>query len=330
MAERTARFTRTHRACSKRSSSCRCCPPPASARCPQTKELREARARFKKGEIDATAYERVPGRRDRRRDALAGRNRHRRARSMASSSATTWWNISASSCPALPSPSTAWVQSYGSRCVKPPIIFGDVCRPEADDGRLDALSPSRYTDKPVKGMLTGPVTILQWCFVRDDQPRARNLPPDRARHPRRSDGPGKGRREDHPDRRSRACAKACRSANPNGRPISTGRWKRSGLPPAGVARRNADPHPYVLFGVQRHHRRDGGDGRRRDFYRDLALGDGIAGCLRGFKYPNDIGPGVYDIHSPRVPETAEMENLIVLAPQTAFGSRRSGSIPIAA
>ena len=86
----------------------------------------------------------------------------------------------------------AWVQSYGSRCVKPPIIFGDVSRPEPMTVRWTQIA-QRYTNKPVKGMLTGPVTILQWSFVRDDQPRERNLPPDRARHPRRGDGPGKGR-----------------------------------------------------------------------------------------------------------------------------------------
>src|SRR5262249_38120629 len=64
----------------------------------------------------------------------------------------------------------AWVQSYGSRCVKPPIIYGDVSRPEAMTVRWTAMA-QKYTAKPVKGMLTGPVTILQWSFVRDDQPR---------------------------------------------------------------------------------------------------------------------------------------------------------------
>ncbi|HEV2008630.1 MAG TPA: 5-methyltetrahydropteroyltriglutamate--homocysteine S-methyltransferase, partial [Burkholderiales bacterium] len=63
-----------------------------------------------------------------------------------------------------------WVQSYGSRCVKPPIIFGDVSRPEAMTVDWIKYAQS-LTAKPVKGMLTGPVTILQWSFVRDDQPR---------------------------------------------------------------------------------------------------------------------------------------------------------------
>jgi 5-methyltetrahydropteroyltriglutamate--homocysteine methyltransferase len=64
-----------------------------------------------------------------------------------------------------------WVQSYGSRCVRPPIIYGDVARPHPMTVRWARFAQSR-TEKPVKGMLTGPVTILNWSFVRDDQPRA--------------------------------------------------------------------------------------------------------------------------------------------------------------
>src|SRR3989442_1626754 len=64
-----------------------------------------------------------------------------------------------------------WVQSYGSRYVKPPIIYGDVARPKPMTVRWSRYAQSRSA-KPVKGMLTGPVTILQWSFVRDDQPRA--------------------------------------------------------------------------------------------------------------------------------------------------------------
>ncbi|NOS76000.1 MAG: 5-methyltetrahydropteroyltriglutamate--homocysteine S-methyltransferase, partial [Methyloglobulus sp.] len=64
-----------------------------------------------------------------------------------------------------------WVQSYGSRCVKPPIIYGDVIRPKPMTVRWSQYAQS-LTDKPMKGMLTGPVTILNWSFVRDDQPRS--------------------------------------------------------------------------------------------------------------------------------------------------------------
>ena len=64
-----------------------------------------------------------------------------------------------------------WVQSYGSRCVKPPIIYGDVVRPSPMTVAWSSYAQS-LTSKPIKGMLTGPVTILQWSFVRDDQPRS--------------------------------------------------------------------------------------------------------------------------------------------------------------
>jgi 5-methyltetrahydropteroyltriglutamate--homocysteine methyltransferase len=92
----------------------------------------------------------------------------------------------------------AWVQSYGSRCVKPPIIFGDVPRPAPMTLHWTEVA-QRYTTKPVKGMLTGPVTILQWSFVR----APRHLRADRACHSRRGDGSRKSRREDHSDRRGR-------------------------------------------------------------------------------------------------------------------------------
>ncbi|ORZ39880.1 cobalamin-independent synthase [Catenaria anguillulae PL171] len=63
-----------------------------------------------------------------------------------------------------------WVQSYGSRCVKPPVIFGDVARPKPMTVDMITLA-QKMTPKPMKGMLTGPITMLQWSFVRDDQPR---------------------------------------------------------------------------------------------------------------------------------------------------------------
>lgn len=66
-----------------------------------------------------------------------------------------------------------WVQSYGSRCVKPPIIYGDVSRPKPMTVFWSSTAQS-LTKRPMKGMLTGPVTILNWSFVRDDQPRYEN------------------------------------------------------------------------------------------------------------------------------------------------------------
>lgn len=67
--------------------------------------------------------------------------------------------------------SNGWVQSYGSRCVKPPIIYGDVNRPKPITVFWSTMAQS-MTKQPMKGMLTGPVTILNWSFVRNDQPRS--------------------------------------------------------------------------------------------------------------------------------------------------------------
>ena len=137
---------------------------------PQTAEVRKARAALKKGDWTGGP---VRGLLPPRRSSGPCGSRRRSTWTCwctASASATTWWNISASSSKGSPSPRNGWVQSYGTRCVKPPIIYGDVCRP-----RPMTVAWSRYaqslTRRPMKGMLTGPITILQWSFVRDDQPR---------------------------------------------------------------------------------------------------------------------------------------------------------------
>ena len=78
-----------------------------------------------------------------------------------------------------------WVQSYGSRCVKPPVLFGDVARRAPMTVEWSRYAQS-LTKLPVKGMLTGPVTILQWSFVRDDQPRSETASRSRSRCATRS------------------------------------------------------------------------------------------------------------------------------------------------
>ena len=162
-----------------------------------------------------------------------------------------------------------WVQSYGSRCVKPPLIYGDVARPAPMTVRWSAYAAS-LTDRPMKGMLTGPVTILQWSFVRVDQPRAETC---------------------------RQIALAIRDEVLDLEQAGIGIIQidepalREGLPPAlgrrllprhrlGRCRRDPGPHPHVLRRVQRHHARHRRDGCRRDLDRDLALGHGAARGLQ--------------------------------------------------
>ena len=87
------------------------------------------------------------------------------------SNVTTWLNTSVKTCQVTSSLKTGWVQSYGMRGVKPPIIYGDVKHIEAVTVKETAYAQS-LTNRPVKGMLTGPVTILNWSFERSDIPKA--------------------------------------------------------------------------------------------------------------------------------------------------------------
>jgi 5-methyltetrahydropteroyltriglutamate--homocysteine methyltransferase len=137
---------------------------------PQTPEVRRMRAEFRLGKLDSSAYERfveeetarcIRFQEDSGIDVLVHGEFERNdmveyfGEQLEDSVFT----------------GNGWVQSYGSRCVKPPIIFGDLFRPQPMTVRWSTYAQS-LTKLPVKGMLTGSVTILQWSFVRDDQPRA--------------------------------------------------------------------------------------------------------------------------------------------------------------
>ncbi|MES2997339.1 MAG: 5-methyltetrahydropteroyltriglutamate--homocysteine S-methyltransferase [Verrucomicrobiota bacterium] len=201
-----------------------------------------------------------------------------------------------------------WVQSYGSRCVKPPVIFGDVSRPQPMTTYWSGFAKS-LTTRPMKGMLTGPVTILQWSFVRDDQPR---------------------------ETTTRQIALAIRDEVVDLEKIGIAAIQidepaiREGLP-----LRRADWKTYLAWAVESF--RLSASGVRDDTqihthmcyseFNDIigAIADMDADVITietsrsnmelldafvEFKYPNEIGPGVYDIHSPRVPTVEQMENLI--------------------
>ena len=197
-----------------------------------------------------------------------------------------------------------WVQSYGTRYVKPPIIFGDVSRPSAMTVRWSRYAQS-LTKRPVKGMLTGPVTILQWSFVRDDQPRAETAKQlALAIRDEVLDLEAAGIRVIQIDE----------PALREGLPLRRADWAdylhwavdAFRLATAGV-RDPTQIHTHMCYSefndVLRVIERMDAD--------VISIENARSGSelLQGFeqyKYPNEIGPGVYDIHSPRVPATTEI------------------------
>jgi 5-methyltetrahydropteroyltriglutamate--homocysteine methyltransferase len=201
-----------------------------------------------------------------------------------------------------------WVQSYGSRCVKPPILYGDIYRPEPMTVDWIEYAQSQ-TAKPVKGMLTGPITMLMWSFVRDDQPRPVT---------------------------ALQLALAIRDEVADLEQAGIGMIQidepafREGLP-----LKKADWGGYLKWAVEAF--RVSSSGVKDDTqihthmcyseFNDIlpSIADMDADVitietsrsrmelLNGFgqfKYPNEIGPGVYDIHSPRIPQTEEILELL--------------------
>jgi 5-methyltetrahydropteroyltriglutamate--homocysteine methyltransferase len=201
-----------------------------------------------------------------------------------------------------------WVQSYGTRGVKPPIIFGDVERNEPMTVKWSSYAQS-LTDKQVKGMLTGPVTILQWSFARNDQSRketAYQL--------------ALAIRDEVVDL-EKAGINLIQIDEPafrEGLPLRTKDWKEYlkwavnafRLASSGV-RNDTQIHTHMCYSefndiIQHIANLDADvitiETSRSQMELLEAFGD--------FKYPNEIGPGVYDIHSPRIPPSEEMESLL--------------------
>jgi 5-methyltetrahydropteroyltriglutamate--homocysteine methyltransferase len=214
-----------------------------------------------------------------------------------------------------------WVQSYGSRCVKPPIIFGDVARrgPMTTDWTRYAQS---LTTRPVKGMLTGPVTILQWSFVRDDQSRK-----DTCRQI------ALAIRDEVADLEAGGAAviQIDEPALREGLPLRRAdwadylRWAVDAFRLASAAAKDETQiHTHMCYC------------EFNDIIDSIAALDAdvisietsrsqmeLLVAFGDFKYPNEIGPGVYDIHSPRVPTQAEVEGLLgkalaVLTPEQVW------------
>jgi 5-methyltetrahydropteroyltriglutamate--homocysteine methyltransferase len=201
-----------------------------------------------------------------------------------------------------------WVQSYGSRCVKPPVIFGDVSREKEMTIKWIKYA-QELTAKPMKGMLTGPITILQWSFVRDDQPR-RDTAMQIAFAIR-----------DEVSDLEKAGIKIIQideAALREGLPLKKAKWNeylKWAVDAFKIASSSVSDktqiHTHMCYS------------EFNDIIEAIADMDAdvisietsrshmkLLDAFVDFKYPNEIGPGVYDIHSPRVPSQKEIEDLL--------------------
>jgi 5-methyltetrahydropteroyltriglutamate--homocysteine methyltransferase len=274
---------------------------------PQTPEVRSWRARYKKGDLTLAEY-----------DALVEKETEEAIRFQEASGIDVLVHgeferndmveYFGEQLAGFTFTRNGWVQSYGSRCVKPPVIYGDVYRPEPMTVRWSAFAQS-LSDKWVKGMLTGPVTILQWSFVRNDQPRSETCTQIAL-----------AIRDEVVDL-ERAGIKIIQIDEPairEGLPLRKEDWQqylewavRAFRISASGVKDDTQIHTHMCYS------------EFNDIIQNIADMDAdvitiecsrsqmeLLDAFADFKYPNEIGPGVYDIHSPRVPSKNEMVNLL--------------------
>jgi 5-methyltetrahydropteroyltriglutamate--homocysteine methyltransferase len=279
---------------------------------PQTQEVREQRAAFRHGRIDEAAYDRFLAAETEKvvriqerlgLDVLVHGEFER----------NDMVEYFGEQLDGFAFTRNGWVQSYGSRCVKPPVIYGDVSRPAPMTVRWSAYAAS-LTDRPMKGMLTGPVTILQWSFVRVDQPRSATC---------------------------RQIAFAIRDEVLDLEKAGIGIIQidepalREGLP-----LRRRDRAAYLRWAVDCFRITASGVADDTQIHTHMCYAEfndimpsiaemdadvisietsrsamELLEAFRDFRYPNEIGPGVWDIHSPRVPSQADMQKLMEKATQ---------------
>ena len=274
---------------------------------PQTAEVRSWRAKFKKGELTQTEY-----------DALLEKETEETIRFQEESGIDVLVHgeferndmveYFGEQLDGFTFTKNGWVQSYGSRCVKPPVIYGDVSRPTSMTVKWAEFAQS-LTPKWVKGMLTGPVTILQWSFVRNDQPRSETCTQIAL-----------AIRDEVVDL-EKAGIKIIQIDEPairEGLPLRKEEWanyldwaiKAFRISASGV-KDDTQIHTHMCYS------------EFNDIIQNIADMDAdvitiecsrsqmeLLDAFADFKYPNEIGPGVYDIHSPRVPSSEEMVKLL--------------------
>ncbi len=274
---------------------------------PQTSAVRVARARWRKGELDDAGY------REFLQDEIAGCIRLQEQLGLdvlvhGEFERNDMVEYFGEQLDGFAFTAHGWVQSFGTRCVKPPIIYGDVARRQPMTVEWTRYAQS-LTSKPVKGMLTGPITLLQWSFVRDDQPRrATALQLALALRDEVTDL----------EKAGIAAIQIDEPALREGLPLRRTDWQSYlnwavdafRLAAAGVAD-ETQIHTHMCYA------------EFNDIIGAIAALDAdvitieasrskmeLLKAFTGFEYPNEIGPGLYDIHSPRVPTVEEMTELV--------------------
>jgi 5-methyltetrahydropteroyltriglutamate--homocysteine methyltransferase len=265
---------------------------------PQTAEIRQARSNFKSGKLDEAGYKTAM------QAEIARCVREQEALGLdvfvhGEAERNDMVEYFGEQLDGYAFSQSGWVQSYGSRCVKPPILFGDISRPQAMTVEWITYAQS-LTDKPMKGMLTGPVTILNWSFVRDDQPRSVSCKQLAL-----------AIREEVLDLEQAGIGviQIDEAALREGLPLRRSQWQE-----------------YLEWAVESFRIAANGVGDKTQIHTHMCyseFNDIIAAIANmdadvitietsrsdmelldafdHFKYPNEIGPGVYDIHSPNIP-----------------------------
>ena len=212
-----------------------------------------------------------------------------------------------------------WVQSYGSRCVRPPILFGDVSRPKPMTVEWWRYAQA-LTERPMKGMLTGPVTILNWSFVRDDLPR------------------------------EQACRQIALAVRDEVVDLETAGARIIQIDEAalreGLPLRRKDWDAYLAWAVECFRLAASGVADATQIHTHMCYSEfndiiaaigamdadvisietarskmALLDAFVSYAYPAEIGPGVYDIHSPRVPSVEEMAALLAAARERLAGDQ---------
>ncbi|WNC94544.1 5-methyltetrahydropteroyltriglutamate--homocysteine S-methyltransferase [Paraburkholderia sp. FT54] len=265
---------------------------------PQTGEIRQARSQFKNGALDEAGY------RSAMRAEIERSVREQEALGLdvlvhGEAERNDMVEYFGEQLDGYAFSQFGWVQSYGSRCVKPPILFGDISRPKAMTVEWITYAQS-LTSKPMKGMLTGPVTILNWSFVRDDQPRSVSC------HQL-----ALAIREEVLDLEKAGVRviQIDEAALREGLPLRKSQWKdyldwavESFRIAANGVEDETQIHTHMCYS------------EFNDIIASIADMDAdvitietsrsdmeLLDAFDNFNYPNEIGPGVYDIHSPNIP-----------------------------